>query len=454
MLATVLFTDIVESTARALELGDRRWRDLLERHDDAGPPRAVAISRPGGRRTPATASSRPSTVPRGRSAARGRSSTARRTSACRSGPGLHAGECELTSGNLAGIAVHTGARIVGRPAPARCSSRARSAIWSPGPGSRSATGACMSSRGCRDAGSCTTCRPRPRDKAAGLRSPVSGLRRRRLARQRSVDHRPGLGLPAGAAGLRPCGRWVVVRKAAGNEGDARLAGGADLPERRRRRIRMRAPAPRRKQRPKQPACAATWDVRLRQEGERPTPTRTGRRVGRLRAPRDPRGTARPTTPCRHGRSPIPTDALTGDGAANSYPLGRLAGRCGCPSPRARRWPPRWGWPRRHAGRRHRRCQPVRRVGPARRGHCADCAAELRIAGQPGAGLQPARELVAEAGVARASSARCRTSRRHGGCRSRSRHRAAQLDVPVGRRRRRRRCTTTGRSRPRSSCRCR
>ena len=32
MLATVLFTDIVESTAKAIELGDRRWRDLLERH--------------------------------------------------------------------------------------------------------------------------------------------------------------------------------------------------------------------------------------------------------------------------------------------------------------------------------------------------------------------------------------------------------------------------------------
>jgi pimeloyl-ACP methyl ester carboxylesterase len=32
-LATVLFTDIVGSTERAAELGDRRWRDLLERHD-------------------------------------------------------------------------------------------------------------------------------------------------------------------------------------------------------------------------------------------------------------------------------------------------------------------------------------------------------------------------------------------------------------------------------------
>jgi pimeloyl-ACP methyl ester carboxylesterase/class 3 adenylate cyclase len=34
-LATILFTDIVGSTERAAELGDRRWRQLLERHDAA-----------------------------------------------------------------------------------------------------------------------------------------------------------------------------------------------------------------------------------------------------------------------------------------------------------------------------------------------------------------------------------------------------------------------------------
>jgi class 3 adenylate cyclase len=34
VLATVLFTDIVDSTPRAVELGDARWRELLERHDE------------------------------------------------------------------------------------------------------------------------------------------------------------------------------------------------------------------------------------------------------------------------------------------------------------------------------------------------------------------------------------------------------------------------------------
>jgi class 3 adenylate cyclase len=35
VLATVLFTDVAGSTERAAELGDRRWRDLLDAHDDA-----------------------------------------------------------------------------------------------------------------------------------------------------------------------------------------------------------------------------------------------------------------------------------------------------------------------------------------------------------------------------------------------------------------------------------
>src|SRR5262249_57131268 len=33
VLLTVLFTDIVDSTRRAAEMGDRRWRDVLEQHN-------------------------------------------------------------------------------------------------------------------------------------------------------------------------------------------------------------------------------------------------------------------------------------------------------------------------------------------------------------------------------------------------------------------------------------
>ena len=34
VLATILFTDVVGSTQHTVELGDRRWRDLIARHDD------------------------------------------------------------------------------------------------------------------------------------------------------------------------------------------------------------------------------------------------------------------------------------------------------------------------------------------------------------------------------------------------------------------------------------
>jgi class 3 adenylate cyclase len=36
VLATVLFTDIVRSTERAVSLGDHSWRELLDRHDQVG----------------------------------------------------------------------------------------------------------------------------------------------------------------------------------------------------------------------------------------------------------------------------------------------------------------------------------------------------------------------------------------------------------------------------------
>jgi len=113
MLATVLFTDIVESTRPAIELGDRRWREVLERHN-------VLVRRELLRY-------------RGREVAH----TGDGFLAAFDGParaircaqaivedvhdlgltiraGLHAGECEVTDGNLAGIAVHTGARVAGK----------------------------------------------------------------------------------------------------------------------------------------------------------------------------------------------------------------------------------------------------------------------------------------------------------------------------------------------------
>jgi class 3 adenylate cyclase len=110
VLATVLFTDIVGSTARAAEVGDSAWRDLLARHHTLvrgelarfrgeeldttgdgffaafdGPGRAIECAR----------------------AIRG----AVRSLGLEIRAGLHTGECERLDGKLGGIAVPTGARI-------------------------------------------------------------------------------------------------------------------------------------------------------------------------------------------------------------------------------------------------------------------------------------------------------------------------------------------------------
>lgn len=113
VLATVLFTDLVGSTGRAAELGDRRWRDLVEQHHSAvrrelgrfdgvevdtagdgffatfdGPARAIrcaqaiiAAVKPLGLDVRA---------------------------------GLHTGEVEVADGKVAGIAVNIGARVAAR----------------------------------------------------------------------------------------------------------------------------------------------------------------------------------------------------------------------------------------------------------------------------------------------------------------------------------------------------
>jgi pimeloyl-ACP methyl ester carboxylesterase len=110
MLATVLFTDIVDATAKALELGDRAWRELLERHH------AIVrreLSRFRGREI--------DTAGDGFFAAfDGPARAIRCARAVVEGvrelgidvrAGLHTGECEIADGKVMGIAVHTGARV-------------------------------------------------------------------------------------------------------------------------------------------------------------------------------------------------------------------------------------------------------------------------------------------------------------------------------------------------------
>jgi pimeloyl-ACP methyl ester carboxylesterase len=116
ILATVQFTDIVESTERAAALGDRKWRELLERFqslvreqlkhyrgreiDTAGDGFLAAFD------GPARAIRCAAAV---RDGARSQGLEIR--------AGVHTGECEIIGEKLGGIAVHIGARVAGKAAP-------------------------------------------------------------------------------------------------------------------------------------------------------------------------------------------------------------------------------------------------------------------------------------------------------------------------------------------------
>jgi class 3 adenylate cyclase len=110
VLATVMFTDIVGSTERAAELGDRRWRELLERHE-AVVRRELVRHRGTEVKTTgdgflATFDGPARGIRCARSIAEGVRSLGIEIRA-----GLHTGECELRNGDVGGIAVHTGARV-------------------------------------------------------------------------------------------------------------------------------------------------------------------------------------------------------------------------------------------------------------------------------------------------------------------------------------------------------
>jgi class 3 adenylate cyclase len=110
VLATVLFTDIVGSTERAAELGDRDWRDLLERHGEIVR-RQLGAHR--GREVKTTGDGFLATFD-----GPARAITCAREIAEGVKPlgidiraGLHTGECEVIGDDVGGIAVHTGARV-------------------------------------------------------------------------------------------------------------------------------------------------------------------------------------------------------------------------------------------------------------------------------------------------------------------------------------------------------
>jgi class 3 adenylate cyclase len=110
-LATILFTDIVSSTERAAEMGDQRWRAVVERHDEVI---RAEIERYGGRSIKTLGDGflavfeGPAKAIR---AARAMGDAARLLG-IEIRAGVHTGECERRGEDLSGIAVNVAARIV------------------------------------------------------------------------------------------------------------------------------------------------------------------------------------------------------------------------------------------------------------------------------------------------------------------------------------------------------
>jgi pimeloyl-ACP methyl ester carboxylesterase len=116
VLATVLFTDIVDSTKRAVELGDRRWRQLLNTHDAAV---RRELERFRGREVDTAGDGFFATFDGPARAVRCAISIgdAVRELGLDLRAGIHTGECELDGPKVRGIAVHTGARVASLAAP-------------------------------------------------------------------------------------------------------------------------------------------------------------------------------------------------------------------------------------------------------------------------------------------------------------------------------------------------
>ena len=124
ILATVLFTDIVDSTSRQAQLGDRGWKALAEQHhaavrsllvryrgqeqDTAGDGFYVRFDGPA--RAIRCAQDIVRTI---------------RSLGIEVRAGLHTGECEIVDGKCSGLSVSIGARVMGLAGP--------SESWSRGP---------------------------------------------------------------------------------------------------------------------------------------------------------------------------------------------------------------------------------------------------------------------------------------------------------------------------------
>ena len=129
VLATVMFTDIVGSTNTAADLGDKRWKALLDRHDEIT---RAAVERFGGRVVKTTGDGALATFDSPGRAIRCSSElgTILHGVGIDVRTGLHTGEIERRGDDVGGIAVHIGARVMGEAEPGEvlCSGTVRDLV--------------------------------------------------------------------------------------------------------------------------------------------------------------------------------------------------------------------------------------------------------------------------------------------------------------------------------------
>ena len=132
-LATVLFTDIVSSTERAAELGDQRWRALVDRHDEII---RTELDHYGGRAIKTLGDGFLAAFEGPAKAIRcARAILAEvRPLGVELRAGVHTGECERRGADLVGIAVNVGARVgaLARPSEVLVSSTVRELVLGSG----------------------------------------------------------------------------------------------------------------------------------------------------------------------------------------------------------------------------------------------------------------------------------------------------------------------------------
>jgi class 3 adenylate cyclase len=116
VVATLLMTDIVDSTARASELGDGRWRDLLARHDQIV---RGQLDRFRGREVTTTGDGFVAVFDGAERAIRAAQEIGRALSdiGLQARAAVHSGEIEREGGNVRGLTVHIAARLMALAGP-------------------------------------------------------------------------------------------------------------------------------------------------------------------------------------------------------------------------------------------------------------------------------------------------------------------------------------------------